>query len=186
MKAQLLTRIDKIENHPLVYTTVEDPQPEPDEVLIKIKACGVCYSNLSMIEGEFKELFGIPSKLPIIPGHEITGVNEELGSSATGFQKGDRVGVQVLWKTDGMCEFCQPGRENLCLNRQTTGETRDGGYAEYVTAPSSFIYRLPENLVFYESKCENNTTHFKTINEYARNQASYSNKPANLINRKAR
>jgi hypothetical protein len=72
MKAQLLTRIDKIENHPLVYTTVEDPQPEPDEVLIKIKACGVCYSNLSMIEGEFKELFGIPSKLPVIPGHEIT------------------------------------------------------------------------------------------------------------------
>lgn len=60
-----------------------------------------------MIESEFKELFGIPSKLPIIPGHEITGVIEELGSSATGFQKGDRVGVQVLWKTDGTCEFCQ-------------------------------------------------------------------------------
>jgi propanol-preferring alcohol dehydrogenase len=151
MKAQLCTRIDKIENHPLTYTTVEDPKPEPNEVLIKIKACGVCYSNLSMIEGEFKELFGIPSKLPIIPGHEITGIVEEVGSSAKGFHRGDRVGVQVLWKTDGTCEFCLTGRENLCLNRQTTGETRDGGYAEYITAPSSFIYRLPENLGFEES-----------------------------------
>jgi propanol-preferring alcohol dehydrogenase len=151
MKAQLCTRIDKIENHPLVYTTVKDPKPEPDEVLIKIKACGVCYSNLSMIEGEFKELFGIPTKLPIIPGHEITGIVEETGSSANGFQRGDRVGVQVLWKTDGTCEFCQTGRENLCLNRQTTGENRDGGYAEYITAPSNYIYHLPENLDFEES-----------------------------------
>ena len=70
-----------------------------------------------MIEGEFKELFGIPTKLPIIPGHEITGIVEETGSSAKGFQKGDRVGVQVLWKTDGTCEFCLTGRENLCLNQ---------------------------------------------------------------------
>jgi propanol-preferring alcohol dehydrogenase len=151
MKAQLLTRIDKIENHPLSYTDVPDPKPEPDEVLIKIKACGVCYSNLSMIEGEFKEIFGIPTKLPIIPGHEITGVIEELGSSTTDFQKGDLVGVQVLWKTDGTCEFCQTGRENLCLNKQTTGETRDGGFAEYITAPASFTYHLPENLDLYES-----------------------------------
>ncbi len=151
MKAQLMTRIDKIENHPLTYATVEDPKPEADEVLIKIKACGVCYSNLSMIEGEFKEIFGIPTKLPIIPGHEITGVVEELGASAKGFQKGDRVGVQVLWNTDGTCEFCQTGRENLCLSKQTTGETRDGGFAEYITAPSSFTYHLPENLGFEES-----------------------------------
>jgi propanol-preferring alcohol dehydrogenase len=104
-----------------------------------------------MIEGEFKELFGIPTKLPIIPGHEITGIVEETGSSANGFQRGDRVGVQVLWKTDGTCEFCQTGRENLCLNRQTTGENRDGGYAEYITAPSNYIYHLPENLDFEES-----------------------------------
>jgi len=121
MKAQLLTRIDKIENHPLSYTTVDDPKPEPDEVLIKIKACGVCYSSLGMIEGEFKEIFGIPAKLPIILGHEITGIVEELGSQTSGLQVGDRVGVQVFWKTDGTCEYCQTGRENLCLNRQTTG-----------------------------------------------------------------
>ncbi len=151
MKAQLLMRIDKIENHPLKYTTVDAPTPEPDQVLIKVKACGVCYSNLSMIEGEFKQLFGIPTKLPIIPGHEITGVIEEVGAQTKGVQRGDRVGVQVLWKTDGTCEFCLSGRENLCLKRQTTGETVDGGFAEYLTVPADFVYHLPDNLRFEES-----------------------------------
>ncbi len=146
-----MTRIDKIENHPLFYTTVNDPTPQPGEVLIKIKACGVCYSNLSMIEGEFKQVFGIPTKLPIIPGHEITGVVEELGRDAKGFERGAPVGVQVLWKTDGTCEFCQTGRENLCLSKQTTGETRDGGFAEYITVPAEYVYSLPENLDPYES-----------------------------------
>jgi alcohol dehydrogenase, propanol-preferring len=150
MKAQLLTRIDKIENHPLTYTTVPDPAPESDQVLIKVKACGVCFSNLHMIEGELKQ-FGVPAKLPIIPGHEVTGIIEELGSQAKGVERGDRVGVQVLWKTDGTCEFCLSGRENLCLNRQTTGEVVDGGYAEYMVAPSEFVYRLPDNLGFEES-----------------------------------
>jgi propanol-preferring alcohol dehydrogenase len=150
MKAQLLTRIDKIENHPLIYTTVPDPVPDSDQVLVKIKACGVCYSNLHMIEGELKA-FGVPAKLPIIPGHEITGVVEEVGSEVTEFVRGDRVGMQVLWHTDGTCEFCLTGRENLCLKRQTTGETVDGGYAEYVVAPAAFVYRLPPNLGFEES-----------------------------------
>ena len=95
MKAQVCTRIDKIENHLLIYTTVDDPKPAPDQVLIKVKACGVCYSNLHMIEGELQR-FGVPSKLPIIPGHEVTGVVEEIGNSAKGFQLGDRVGTQVL------------------------------------------------------------------------------------------
>jgi propanol-preferring alcohol dehydrogenase len=150
MKAQVCTKIDKIENHPLIYTTVEDPKPTSDQVLIKVKACGVCYSNLHMIEGELRK-FGVPSKVPIIPGHEVTGVVDEAGSSAVGFQKGDRVGVQVLWRADGTCEFCLTGREALCLNKQTTGETVDGGYAEYLTVPSSFTYHLPENLGFEES-----------------------------------
>ncbi len=150
MKAQLLVRVDKIENHPLRYTTVEDPKPESDQVLIKVKACGVCHSNLHMIEGEFKH-FGIPSKLPLIPGHEVTGVIEEVGSLAEGVQRGDKVGVQVLWKTDGICEFCLSGRENLCLKRQTTGEVVDGGFAEYMVAPADFVHHLPENLGFEES-----------------------------------
>ncbi len=150
MKAQVCTRIDQIENHPLIYTTVDDPEPEPDQVLIKIKACGVCYSNLCMIEGELKQ-FGVPGKLPIIPGHEVTGVIEETGGLVKNFKNGDRVGVQVLWKADGTCEFCLTGRENLCLSKQTTGEVVDGGFAEYMTAPADYIYRLPDNLGFEAS-----------------------------------
>jgi propanol-preferring alcohol dehydrogenase len=150
MKAQLCTRIDKIENYPLIYTTVPTPRPQPDQVLIKVQACGVCYSNLHMIEGELKQ-FGVPAKLPIIPGHEVTGVIDEVGSQAKGFTRGDRVGVQVLWKTDGTCEYCLSGRENLCLKRQTTGEVVDGGYAEYMVAPAAFVHLLPDNLGFEES-----------------------------------
>lgn len=150
MKAQLCTKIDKIENHPLTYKTVPDPQIQPDQVLIKVKACGVCYSNIHMIEGDLKEC-GVPAKLPIIPGHEVTGIIEEVGKLARGVERGNRVGVQVLWKTDGTCEFCLSGRENLCLNRQTTGEMVDGGYAEYMVAPSDFVHHLPDNLGFEES-----------------------------------
>jgi len=150
MKAQLCTRIDKIENHPLTYTTVPQPTPKPDQVLIKVKACGVCYSNIHMIEGDLKD-FGVPAKLPIIPGHEVTGEVAELGSEVSGFSLGDHVGVQVLWKTDGTCEFCLSGRENLCLKRQTTGEVVDGGFAEYMVAPYTFVHHLPRNLGYEES-----------------------------------
>ncbi len=150
MKAQVCTRIDKIENHPLVFTDVADPKPETDQVLIKVRACGVCYSNLHMIEGELQQ-FGVPGKLPIIPGHEVTGEIVEVGDAAKGFAVGDRVGVQVLWNTDGTCEYCLSGRENLCLKRQTTGEVVDGGYAEYMVAPAGFVHYLPDNLGFEES-----------------------------------
>ena len=103
-----------------------------------------------MIEGELQQ-FGVPAKLPIIPGHEVTGVIESVGKKTLGFTRGDRVGVQVLWNTDGTCEFCLSGRENLCLKRQTTGEAVDGGYAEFMVAPSNFVHRLPSNLGFEES-----------------------------------
>lgn len=150
MKAQVCTRIDKIENHPLVYMDVDKPTPESDQLLIKVKACGVCYSNLHMIEGDLQK-YGVPSRLPIIPGHEVTGIVEEAGNKTTGFQKGDCVGSQVLWWADGTCEFCLTGKEHLCSNKQTTGETVDGGYAEYMTIPSKFAYHLPDCLNFEES-----------------------------------
>ncbi len=139
-----------MENHPLTYMTVEDPKLKADQILIKIRACGICHSNLHMIEGEFKE-FSIPSKLPIIPGHEITGEIQERGNLAKGFEEGDRVGVQPLWGADGTCEFCLKGNENLCLNKQITGETVDGGYAEYIAVPSNYAYHLPDNIGFEEA-----------------------------------
>lgn len=150
MKAQLCMRIDEIEKKPLSYETVGDPEPDSNQALIRIKACGVCRSNLHMIEGEFKE-FGIPAKLPIIPGHELTGIIEELGSEVKGFEIGERVGVQVLYESCRTCEYCITGRENLCLNRIATGESVDGGYAEYIAAPYDFIYKLPDNIGFEEA-----------------------------------
>jgi propanol-preferring alcohol dehydrogenase len=150
MKAYLCTRVGDIESGVMSYGDVPDPRPREDQVLIRIKACGVCHSNLHMIEGEFK-VFGIPAKLPIIPGHEITGVVEEVGRDVRGFEAGERVGVQVLYESCRTCEYCLTGNENLCLERQTTGETVDGGYAEYIAAPYDFVYRLPDKLGFEEA-----------------------------------
>jgi propanol-preferring alcohol dehydrogenase len=150
MKAYLCIRVGDIESGVMEYGDVPDPRPADNQVLIRIKACGVCHSNLHMIEGDFK-VFGIPAKLPIIPGHEIAGVVEEVGKDVKGFGVGDRVGVQVLYESCRMCEYCLTGNENLCLERKATGETVDGGYAEYIVAPYDFIYRLPDNLGFEEA-----------------------------------
>ena len=145
MKAQLLQRVAPIEDGPLQYSSADDPKVRPNDVLIKIKACGVCYSNLSMIEGEFR-IFGVPGRLPIIPGHEIAGVVADIGADVKNWHVGERVGVQVLYEACGKCEFCLTGREQLCLSAKITGETVDGGYAEMIAAPSDFVYPVPENL----------------------------------------
>jgi propanol-preferring alcohol dehydrogenase len=150
MKAYLCTRVGDVESGVMSYGEVPDPRPANNQVLIKIKACGVCHSNLHMIEGEFK-VFGVPAKLPIVPGHEIAGVVEEVGRDVRGVEVGDRVGVQVLYESCRTCEYCLTGNENLCLDRKATGETVDGGYAEYIVAPYDFIYRLPESLGFEEA-----------------------------------
>ena len=150
MKAYLCTRVGDIESGVMEYGVVPDPRPADNQVLIRIKACGVCHSNLHMIEGDFK-VFGIPAKLPIIPGHEISGVVEEVGKDVKGFGVGDRVGVQVLYESCRTCEYCLSGNENLCLERKGTGESVDGGYAEYIVAPYDFIYSLPDNLGFEEA-----------------------------------
>jgi Zn-dependent alcohol dehydrogenases len=150
MRAYLCTRVGDIESGVMSYDDVPDPRPGDSQVLIRIKACGVCHSNLHMIEGEFK-VFGIPAKLPIIPGHEIAGVVEEVGRDVRGFERGERVGVQVLYESCRTCEYCLTGNENLCLERKTTGESVDGGYAEYIVAPHDFIYKLPDNIGFEEA-----------------------------------
>ncbi|GBC75423.1 Alcohol dehydrogenase [archaeon HR06] len=150
MKAFLCVRVGNIETGVMSFEDVPIPIPADNQVLIRIKACGVCHSNLHMIEGDFRD-FGIPAKLPIIPGHEITGVVTEVGRDVRSFVVGDRVGIQVLYESCRNCDFCLSGNENLCLERKSTGEVVDGGYAEYIVAPYDFIYRLPDTLGFEEA-----------------------------------
>jgi propanol-preferring alcohol dehydrogenase len=114
------------------------PVPGPDQLLIKVHACGVCRTDLHILDGE---LAG--PKLPLIPGHEIVGTVVGNGKNADRFAIGQRVGVPWLGYTDGRCSYCKKGRENLCDNARFTGYTLDGGYAEYAVADSKYCFSLP-------------------------------------------
>jgi len=129
----------------LRYSDVEIPRIGPGEVLIKVSACGVCHSNLHMIEGDWLDM-GVPAKSPIVPGHEVTGTVDDVGKDVKNIVTGDKVGVQPLFDTCGICEPCLTGRENVCDKAQITGETVDGGYAQFMKAVGTHVYRLPDNL----------------------------------------
>lgn len=146
MKAMVLDSLKKIEENPLKYIEMETPSPSPEQVLIEIISCGVCRSNLHLIEGDWMDDLGLPGKLPIIPGHELTGKVVEVGSKIKKFVSGDLVGIQVLWDSCGKCEYCMNGRENLCANQKITGENVDGGYAEYILGNETDVYHLPDGL----------------------------------------
>ena len=141
----LLHKTAPIETSPLKYTDVETPKIGPKEVLIKVSACGVCRSNLHMIEGNWLDM-GVPAKYPIVPGHEVTGTITQVGEQVSNIQKGDKVGVQPLYDTCNTCEPCITGHENICNNAQITGETVDGGYTQYMKAVANHVYKLPNNL----------------------------------------
>jgi propanol-preferring alcohol dehydrogenase len=150
LRAATLRKPAPVEDKPLTIEDVPKPVIRPGQVLVEVRACGACRSNLHMIEGDWMKE-GVPAKLPIIPGHEITGTIAELSNEVRGFNKGDRVGVQPLWSTCGECEFCFSGREEICLSKQITGETVDGGYAEYLVANASHVYSLPDDLEYVEA-----------------------------------
>jgi propanol-preferring alcohol dehydrogenase len=139
VKACLLQSPAKIETNPLVFSDYPDPQPASGGVLVRVSYCGVCRTDLHVIEGEL-----IPQKSPVIPGHQVIGTIEKLGPGANRFPVGARVGIAWLHRTDGSCEFCRSGAENLCDHPAFTGYTVDGGYAEYIVAPQDFIYAIPE------------------------------------------
>jgi propanol-preferring alcohol dehydrogenase len=139
MKACVLPKPSPIENNPLEYAEVPTPQPAKGEVLVRVRYCGVCRTDLHVIEGELP-----PRKSPVIPGHQVVGVVEGLGESARRFRIGARVGIAWLHRTDGACEYCRSGAENLCDNPAFTGYTVDGGYAEHIVAPEDFVYSLPD------------------------------------------
>lgn len=139
MKAWVLDKPALVESGPLVPTDVPVPQPADDEVLVKVHACGICRTDLHVVEGDLPI-----SKSNIVPGHQVVGTIQAIGSHVEGFEPGDRVGIAWLNRTCGACEFCRAGKENLCDRAVFTGWTVDGGYAEFAVAPASFTYHLPD------------------------------------------
>ena len=123
----------------LVLSELADPRPAPHQLLLRVRACGVCRTDLHVVDGE---LTG--GKLPIIPGHEIVGVVTAIGSEVTRFKVSDRVGVPWLGSTCGACAYCTSGRENLCDEARFTGYQLDGGYAEYALADERYSFALPQ------------------------------------------
>jgi len=134
MRAMVLER----PKEPLREKMVPVPEPGPEQVLIKVNACGVCRTDLHIVDGELAH-----PKLPLIPGHEIVGTVAKRGSSSKRLSLGQKVGVPWLGYTDGQCRHCQRGRENLCDNALFTGYTLDGGYAEYTVANEDYCFSLP-------------------------------------------
>jgi len=135
MRAQILTAA----NRPLVAREIQPPHPAAGEVLIAVKACAVCRTDLHIVDGEL----GHP-KLPLVPGHEIVGIVVETGSEVDRFKIGDRVGVPWLGWTCGVCDYCQSGRENLCDRAKFTGYQIDGGYAELTVADQRYCFAIPQ------------------------------------------
>jgi alcohol dehydrogenase, propanol-preferring len=139
MKACLLESPWPVETNPLRYTEVPAPEPAGDQVRVRVHACGVCRTDLHVVEGELAR-----RKSPVIPGHQVVGVVDKLGPEATRLAIGTRVGIAWLHHTDGDCPYCRAGKENLCDHPEFTGWTVDGGYAEYALASQDFAYPLPE------------------------------------------
>ena len=124
---------------PLELRELPRPEPGPGEVLLEVRACGVCRTDLHIIDGELTE-----PDLPLVPGHQIVGTVAALGGGVERFRAGDRVGVPWLAWTDGSCRFCRSQRENLCDAARFTGYDVDGGYAEYAVADERFAFALPD------------------------------------------
>lgn len=139
MRAQVLTKPDKIKNHPLQLQEREIPTPAPGQVLIKNHVCGICRTDLHVVEGDLDL-----KTLPITPGHQVVGEIIKCGVGVVDLKPRDRVGVAWLQATCGNCRFCLTGRENLCESATFTGWTAQGGFADYMVAPTPFIYPIPD------------------------------------------
>jgi alcohol dehydrogenase, propanol-preferring len=146
MKASVLHAPARIESAPLRYEEADVPKPERGEILVRVSACGVCRTDLHVIEAELPV-----RRMPVIPGHQIVGVVERVGDGVRQFRPGERVGVAWLHRTCGQCEYCRAGKENLCENADFTGYTVDGGYAEFALANESFTYRIPEGFADHQA-----------------------------------
>ncbi|SHF47891.1 alcohol dehydrogenase, propanol-preferring [Arenibacter palladensis] len=140
MKAMILNRVSDltVNEHPLDLVDIPIPEPEANEVLIKISVCGVCHTELDEIEGRIS-----PMSFPVVPGHQVVGRVHKLGTAASKFKIGDRVGVAWIYSACGKCNFCLDGTENLCDNFLATGKDVNGGYSEYMTVPEKYAHLIP-------------------------------------------
>jgi alcohol dehydrogenase, propanol-preferring len=135
MRAMLFEKLGQ----PLRQANLPVPKPGTGQLLIRVRACGVCRTDLHVVDGELTR-----PKLPLVPGHEIVGTVEKKGEGAERFEIGDRVGVPWLGWTCGECSYCLWGRENLCDEARFTGYTIDGGYADYTVADQRFCFPIPD------------------------------------------
>jgi propanol-preferring alcohol dehydrogenase len=139
MKAWTLRAPASADSRPLELTDISRPVPAADEILVRVSACGICRTDLHVVEGELSV-----RRSRVIPGHQVVGRVAAMGNRVQGFEVGQRVGIAWLNRTCGTCQFCASDRENLCDDPQFTGWTVNGGFAEYTVAPAAFAYSLPE------------------------------------------
>ena len=146
MRAMILSECAVIETKPLELTEIDRHEIQrPNEILLKIEACGVCHSQLHGIEGDWKDI-GIPPTLPIVPGHEVVGKIIQVGENVTKFKVGDRAGITPLLEACKECQYCKEGKEYLCESSTITGESFKGGYTEYITVTEDFATKVPESM----------------------------------------
>ena len=146
MRAMVLSECAPIETEPLILQDIDRHEiSRPNEILIKIEACGVCHSQLHGIEGDWKDI-GIPPTLPTVPGHEVVGVVIQTGDAVTKFKVGDRAGITPLLEACGKCQYCIEGKEYLCDSSTITGESFKGGYTEYITVTEKFATKVPQTM----------------------------------------
>jgi alcohol dehydrogenase, propanol-preferring len=140
MKAWAVVEPRPVTAGPLELVERPVPEPAPDELLVRVRVCGVCRTDLHLAEGDLA-----PRRLGVAPGHEVVGDVAARGSAVTRFREGERVGIAWLRHTCGECPWCRRGDENLCPRSRYTGWDTDGGYAEYATVPAAYAYRVPES-----------------------------------------
>jgi alcohol dehydrogenase, propanol-preferring len=140
MLAMVLAKQQPVSDEPLHLQDVPVPKPLPGQVRVKVRCCAVCHTDLHITEGDIP----LP-KSPLIPGHQIVGIVDQLGSGVNTLKEGDRVGIPWLHSTDQTCDFCRRGLENLCEKAQFTGYQVDGGYAEYTVVHQDYAYPIPRS-----------------------------------------
>lgn len=141
MQAMVLSAPADIESSPLELRDVADPQPGTGEIRVRVHICGVCRTDLHVIEGELP-----PQRAEVIPGHQVVGVVDEVGTGCRRWKRGDRVGIAWLRSTCGTCDRCKRGAENLCENARFTGYHENGGYAGYAVVHEDFAYAIPDRI----------------------------------------